>query len=183
VWNGVHLLLSPAASHSGYEDHFQSDAFHYMHHRYFECNYAGTDAAFMDRFFGTFRGSFATNPADRDGASARDDAKSTLRAVPTKEFLLYLGGSTACYLGVYHNLEAVATDRLVLGDTSRLALSGLAGFGPVVLSVVVSNLFRSSGGVKPKTMSVFGNLLHLLMGTAFCSLPIMYMYYMALGSV
>lgn len=58
VWNGVHLLLSPAASHSGYEDHFQSDVFHYLHHRYFECNYAGSDAAFMDITFGTFRASF-----------------------------------------------------------------------------------------------------------------------------
>ena len=36
LWNGVHLLLSPGASHSGFEDHFQADAFHYMHHRYFE---------------------------------------------------------------------------------------------------------------------------------------------------
>ena len=33
LWNGVHLLLSPAASHSGWEDHMQSDAFHYLHHR------------------------------------------------------------------------------------------------------------------------------------------------------
>ena len=23
MWNGVHLLISPAASHSGWEDHFQ----------------------------------------------------------------------------------------------------------------------------------------------------------------
>ena len=32
-WNGVHLLISPAASHSGWEDHFQSDQYHYLHHR------------------------------------------------------------------------------------------------------------------------------------------------------
>ncbi|KAH8053633.1 C-4 methylsterol oxidase [Aureococcus anophagefferens] len=38
-WNGVHLLLSPAASHSGWEDHLQSDQFHMLHHRRFECNY------------------------------------------------------------------------------------------------------------------------------------------------
>jgi len=151
-----------------------------MHHRYFECNYAGTDAAFMDRFFGTFRASFATNSADINGATARDDAKSTLRAVPTTEFLVYLGGSAACYLGVYHYLDAVAASRLVLSNSSRLVLSGVAGFGPVMLSVVVSKLFRSGGGVKPKTMSHFGNLLHLLMGTAFCSLPVMYAYYLAL---
>jgi sterol desaturase/sphingolipid hydroxylase (fatty acid hydroxylase superfamily) len=36
LWNGVHLLVSPGASHSGYEDHMQSDAFHYFHHRYYE---------------------------------------------------------------------------------------------------------------------------------------------------
>lgn len=29
-WNGVHLLLSPGASHSGWEDHFQADQFHYL---------------------------------------------------------------------------------------------------------------------------------------------------------
>lgn len=33
-WNGIHLLLSPGAAHSGYEDHFQADQFHYIHHRY-----------------------------------------------------------------------------------------------------------------------------------------------------
>jgi hypothetical protein len=25
LWNGVHLLLAPGASHSGWEDHFQAD--------------------------------------------------------------------------------------------------------------------------------------------------------------
>jgi hypothetical protein len=30
LWNGVHLLLAPGASHSGFEDHFQADNFHYM---------------------------------------------------------------------------------------------------------------------------------------------------------
>ena len=34
MWNGVHLLISPAASHSGWEDHFQSDQYHYLHHRW-----------------------------------------------------------------------------------------------------------------------------------------------------
>ena len=44
-WNGIHLLISPAASHSGWEDHFQSDQYHYLHHRFFECNY-GTSREF-----------------------------------------------------------------------------------------------------------------------------------------
>jgi hypothetical protein len=44
----VHLLLSPGASHSGFEDHWQADAYHYFHHRYVSCNYAGTDAGLED---------------------------------------------------------------------------------------------------------------------------------------
>ena len=38
LFNGMHLLLSPAGSHSGWEDHVQSDQFHYLHHAKFECN-------------------------------------------------------------------------------------------------------------------------------------------------
>ncbi len=34
LWNGVHLILSPALSHSGWEDHIQSDSFHYMHRKF-----------------------------------------------------------------------------------------------------------------------------------------------------
>ena len=37
------LLLSPAASHSGFEDHFQSDQFHYIHHKYFDWNFGPSD--------------------------------------------------------------------------------------------------------------------------------------------
>lgn len=54
MWNGIHLLISPAASHSGWEDHFQSDQFHYLHHVKFECNF-GTSGPPLDKLFGTFR--------------------------------------------------------------------------------------------------------------------------------
>ena len=33
LWNAYHLILAPAAGHSGWEDHFQADQFHYLHHR------------------------------------------------------------------------------------------------------------------------------------------------------
>ena len=46
LWNGVHLILSPGASHSGWEDHWQSDQFHAAHHRYFECNYGKFNGVF-----------------------------------------------------------------------------------------------------------------------------------------
>eukprot|EP00658_Telonema_sp_P-2_P026847 TRINITY_DN20873_c0_g1_i1.p1 TRINITY_DN20873_c0_g1~~TRINITY_DN20873_c0_g1_i1.p1 ORF type:complete len:435 (-),score=68.61 TRINITY_DN20873_c0_g1_i1:190-1494(-) len=54
LFNGMHLVLSPAASHSGWEDHWQSDQFHYMHHAQFECNY-GSASVPLDFLFGTFR--------------------------------------------------------------------------------------------------------------------------------
>jgi hypothetical protein len=162
LWNGVHLLLSPGASHSGYEDHFQSDAFHYLHHRYFECNYAGTDAAFMDVMFGTFRGSLH----DSDDAGARDDAKSTLRQVPTKEFVIYLGGSATCCLIWY------SATQMNLTFIPSLAVSSLVGFGPVVLAQIMPS---SGATVKGTTINMFGNLLHIIMGILFCSIPITYM--------
>lgn len=169
LWNGVHMLLSPAASHSGYEDHFQSDVFHYLHHRYFECNYAGSDAAFMDITFGTFMASFNDHPVDKQGPKARDDAKSTLRLLPTQEFIAYLAGScfcvapwTYCAINNYH-----------LSSNVALALSSLVGFGPVALSVICSNIY-SSGGSHPVKMSTLANLLHLFFGILFCSVPITY---------
>jgi hypothetical protein len=170
LWNGVHLLLSPAASHSGWEDHFQSDVFHYMHHRYFECNYAGTDAAFMDIFFGTFRASLI----EHDGPKARDDAKSSLRVKPTWEFLIYLLGSLAC----------CATWAAYLGSGTvshqqALFLSSLVGFGPVALAPVVSHVFGTTS-MKPAKMSTFGNALHITTGVLCCSVPVTYLCYLAL---
>jgi len=57
MWNGFHLILSPAASHSGWEDHWQCDQYHYLHHSKFECNY-GTGGMPWDYLFGTCRFSF-----------------------------------------------------------------------------------------------------------------------------
>jgi sterol desaturase/sphingolipid hydroxylase (fatty acid hydroxylase superfamily) len=178
LWNGMHLLLSPAASHSGYEDHFQSDVFHYMHHRYFECNYAGTDAAFMDIFFGTFRGSFSENAADKDGPKERADAKSTLRTVPTTEFLTYLFGSALFFVA----WAAYAINGISVNQTQALALSSGVGFGPILLAVGVSKLFGSGVTVSPTKMSTFGNLYHIATGTLFCSVPATYASYLCLNT-
>ena len=54
VWNLIHAVLAPAAGHSGYEDHWQSDQFHHIHHQYFECNYGNIGFPF-DKWFGTIR--------------------------------------------------------------------------------------------------------------------------------
>lgn len=165
LWNGVHLLLSPAASHSGYEDHFQSDLYHYLHHRYFECNYSGGDAGFMDLAFGTFRSSF--EPGE---IKPREDAKSSLRLVPSVEFLSYLLLSYSCIAAWIHSLE----NKNDLTIDQKYVISGLVGFGPVLLACLISKLFHSSSGIKRVNMSIYGNLIHLSLGTLFCSIPVSY---------
>jgi len=54
-WMGVHSVIAPAASHSGYEDHFSADLAHYLHHRYSDCNYGVPQSIPFDVWFGTFR--------------------------------------------------------------------------------------------------------------------------------
>jgi sterol desaturase/sphingolipid hydroxylase (fatty acid hydroxylase superfamily) len=169
VWNGVHLLLSPAASHSGYEDHFQSDVFHYLHHRYFECNYAGSDAAFMDILFGTFKASFKDHPVDKDGPKPRDDAKSTLRLLPTREFTTYLGASTLCVL----TWAYTAIQKQPITPNQALVVSSAVGFGPVVFASLISYIFGGTTS-HPVKMSLVANVFHLLFGVLFCSVPITY---------
>ncbi len=175
-WNGVHLLLSPAASHSGYEDHFQSDIFHYLHHRYFECNYAGSDAAFMDIAFGTFKASFNDNPSDKDGPKPRYDSKSSLRVIPTQEFILYLGGSSLFVIGwAYASLS-----RWSITENEALTLASAVGFGPVLLASILTYIYSSGNISHPVKMSFIANALHLFFGTLFCSVPVTYGCYLAL---
>ena len=55
-----HAALAPARGHLGFEGPIldgklpTGSYFHYLHHRYFECNYGG-DTLPLDRWFGTFR--------------------------------------------------------------------------------------------------------------------------------
>jgi len=174
LWNGVHLLLSPAASHSGYEDHFQSDMFHYLHHRYFECNYAGSDAAFMDIYFGTFKASFSEHPVDKYGPKPREDSKSSLRILPTREFLTYLGLSALCVGSWAYQWQG--TTHTPLTQMQSLGISSIVGFGPVIISTFLS----TTEGVKPVQMNILNNFIHLSLGSIFCSVPVTYMCYLTL---
>jgi sterol desaturase/sphingolipid hydroxylase (fatty acid hydroxylase superfamily) len=176
LWNGVHLLLSPAASHSGWEDHFQSDAFHYLHHRYFECNYAGTDAAFMDIIFGTFRESFNEKFDEKEGPKHRDDAKSTLKILPSSEFIKYLSICLVAFSIWYYFAINVLYNKIILNEFQKLIIASLVGFTPVLAAC----LFNTGNRYKPINMTMFGNFIHILIGNLFCSVPVTYMCMLAL---
>eukprot|EP00325_Prymnesiales_sp_UTEX-LB-985_P002946 CAMPEP_0174713438 /NCGR_PEP_ID=MMETSP1094-20130205/14103_1 /TAXON_ID=156173 /ORGANISM="Chrysochromulina brevifilum, Strain UTEX LB 985" /LENGTH=436 /DNA_ID=CAMNT_0015912617 /DNA_START=149 /DNA_END=1459 /DNA_ORIENTATION=+ len=177
LWNGVHLILAPGASHSGYEDHWQADAYHYFHHRYFSCNYAGTNAAFLDVWFDSFVGTL--NPTDQKGCKPRPDAKSTLRVIPTAEFLFYLllsGGCLAAW--AVEALHVAAGGEASVSSSSALLLAFTAGFGPVITAEALTALSRSSGGAP--TSGPLKTLALLLIGNLFCSVPISWACYLAL---
>lgn len=176
LWNGVHLLLSPAASHSGWEDHFQSDTFHYLHHRYFECNYAGLDAAFMDVIFGTFKDSINEKFDDEEGLKPREDAKSTLAGFPTNEFIRYISLCFICF-GVWFYY---AINKIILGSLEKIFVASLVGFGPVIIAWALCSLFGSANRTQPVKMNILGNIFHLFVGSLFCSIPITYLCWLAL---
>ena len=62
MWNLFHASLSPHAGHGGYDRIVLKNGkwmvtgsyAHYLHHKYFECNYAGDDLNILDKIFGTF---------------------------------------------------------------------------------------------------------------------------------
>eukprot|EP00756_Hemistasia_phaeocysticola_P057237 Hpha_TRINITY_DN33863_c0_g1::TRINITY_DN33863_c0_g1_i1::g.27316::m.27316 len=61
-WSLVWLMLAPGASHSGWEDHFNADQWHYLHHARYECNY-GSPGFPMDMVCGTARRSLVDGGA------------------------------------------------------------------------------------------------------------------------
>jgi len=136
IWNGMHLILSPACSHSGWEDHFQSDQFHYLHHARFECNY-GSASLPLDHWFGTFRDKMG------ESKSYTGEVKSEIKASPFK-----IQSSTL--FSVYFLLITmvfVAFGYTAFTPTSTLAAypfftSALLAFGPVVIAFL---LFFVSG--------------------------------------
>jgi hypothetical protein len=105
----------------------------------------------MDVAFGTFKDS-------ADSAEPRADAKSTLRTIPTIEFISYLATSAACVGSLYINTPFTPL---------------IVGFGPVLAASLISYVFKRSR-LEPVKMNMVGNLLHLTVGSLFCSIPISY---------
>jgi sterol desaturase/sphingolipid hydroxylase (fatty acid hydroxylase superfamily) len=76
LFNSQHTALTPAAGHHGFEGPVlkgklpTGSYFHYLHHRYFECNY-GEATLPLDQLFGTFRDGLP----DGVGSKLRDQPK------------------------------------------------------------------------------------------------------------
>lgn len=173
LFNSVHLLLAPAASHSGYEDHWQADNWHYFHHRYFEVNYGGAYSAMFDVVFGsacyTWREALPIKP--------RADAKASIMAPPTRSNTIYMAGTFMC-LGLYAVFAAGYSAQLLalLPAKKAAVLTALltpkavaliASFGPVVLSLTMGVLSDGVGVlIKPfDKRPLLETVMHFAVGT------------------
>jgi hypothetical protein len=129
----------------------------------------------MDVYFGTFKASFSEHPVDKNGPKPREDAKSSLRVIPTREFVIYLVSSLGCVF----TWLIPALQFYTVTQTQALQLASIVGFGPVVLATIISYMSGASG-VHPVQMNILANLMHLGVGSVFCSLPVTYLCYLTL---
>lgn len=141
LWNGIHLLISPAASHSGWEDNFQSDQFHYLHHRFFECNY-GTGTFPFDYWFGTMRDSLDYKNSTTYKGEHNDDKENKMdaKAAAIADAKATLVGLPEWDEGVFNVICCVLIPSLVACAALEVGpqlpprlLAFLMGFGPVVV--------------------------------------------------
>lgn len=92
IFHLMHTGLNPATGHAGFSEFVLKENksfsnggyFHYLHHRYFECNY-GNEEVPLDKWFGSFHdGSSASHAAMRSrrkGIGFRDAQDSSRRPV------------------------------------------------------------------------------------------------------
>ena len=175
LWNGVHLLLSPLASHSGWEDHSGSDQYHYLHHRFFECNY-GTVGTPYDKYFGTFRDKLTlTSSTYKGGAedmiddkvAAINDAKATIYGLPDIDTVIY----NTLNLLVWFTIFLAVRQEYNIHTWSPHILAFVASFGPVVLAQVMDRSKRSL--FYPFHKETYQRLsFHILVSTTVCIVPV-----------
>ena len=148
MWNGVHLLISPAASHSGWEDHFQADQYHYLHHRFFECNY-GTSGTPFDKMFGTFRDKLKETGTSYKGASEEKvdaksasihDAKASLKSLPEPGFAIYLTLNCMIWTLIWFSIQK----QYGINEWNPHYLAFLASAGPIIIAQIMANLTERS---------------------------------------
>ena len=113
LWNFIHLTIAPGAGHSGWEDHFQADQYHYVHHAKFECNYGSPVSGCVDQYMGTFReklgeskaytGEWTQSNDDNAAAAAAAAADNKKKSAAAKPWSPngYLGAPASWDHGIY----------------------------------------------------------------------------------
>lgn len=141
----VHLCMPPAAAHSGFEDHWHSDQFHYIHHASFECSYGAPLSAWLDIACGTFREKLGRSAEYRGAHRGEGVEKMGSEAVFSAQS--YLGLQKLDHMA--YTLFCLATAALTALSVWRAgaglpaivparAVRAFVAFGPVVFAALLS---------------------------------------------
>ena len=186
-WNIMHLLISPAASHSGWEDNMQSDLYHYLHHRYFECNY-GTQGMPMDKMFGTFRDKLKEKGTTYNGGSEEKVDEKSVRLHDTKAnfsktlpevgFVIYMSLNILLWGILYCAFKQIP---LLDGGTKRIdcptTMALLISVGPIAIAQAMTMLTEASRKPRPVLYpfhkdKVIHTMFHLSVSILVCVAPV-----------
>eukprot|EP01063_Lacrimia_lanifica_P006317 TRINITY_DN1381_c0_g1_i2.p1 TRINITY_DN1381_c0_g1~~TRINITY_DN1381_c0_g1_i2.p1 ORF type:complete len:511 (+),score=232.11 TRINITY_DN1381_c0_g1_i2:57-1589(+) len=113
LWSLVHALISPAASHSGVEDIWQSDQYHTLHHAKFECNY-GPGSVGWDQLIGCYREKFGASECYK-GAWEESEEPAADRDAEKKPLAKFLRGGLTITGALYDNADKALFDLLCCG--------------------------------------------------------------------
>merc|ERR1712150_310364 len=119
--------------HTGFEDHWASGQFHYIHHAKFECNYGEPSVAFLDIFFGTYKDRLdkLTGSIEQKPWSAQSylGLQNGVHLVHTAGVLLI--GTALCW-GVMLNHGPGRVETLMGVIPIGTAMGFLGGFAPIL---------------------------------------------------
>jgi hypothetical protein len=87
-----------------------------------------------------------------------------------------MGSSLCVGPWVYYSIQDYP-----ISANNALAVSSLVGCGPIILSVITTNIFKTNNSSHPVHMSFLENLLHLFFGLVFCGVPLTYGSYLTLS--
>lgn len=199
VWNGLHCIIAPGASHSGYEDHADSDQHHYLHHRYFECNY-GTLSFPLDLLFGTYRENLSAKSKEYNGnadgvgskTSITLDRKATLFGVPEWDHLVF---NLIFCIFLPTLLGFVLVNGTHMSSMDCCVLATMIVFGPMVgatLLLLIKSFTKSSKARHSESMirrvlypfhkdGIPSSILHIALGVTFGIIPACHLIYMTLA--
>ena len=182
-WMGFHALISPGASHSGYEDHWGADVYHYLHHRYFECNY-GTPGIPFDKWFGSFRDKLDSSEAKTVGSRSVDTKASLVGFPEHLEYSVLIVLVPALSLWYYIRIEK---------GTQTWMMALYLSISPILIAACLHLLQRP----RLQAITIFKHYfsplhdstalvhtLHLVVGVGLCSaLPVASFLYLVLESL